>query len=779
MNRNRITYYFFVLFGGLLLWESCQNENSDTKSDVSGFVKGVVPEVVDFNFHVKPILSDRCFTCHGPDENTREAELGFHIKEMAFKALGKQQDRYAIIPNNSDSSALVQRIFSKDPDDIMPPPESNLVLEDYEKEILKKWIDQGAEWKQHWAFIPPVKNELPEVALTAWIENEIDYFVLKNIEDQNLEPSSKTNKEKLIRRASFDLTGLPPEQHEIEAFLKDDSEHAYEQIIDRLLSSDAYAERMAVDWLDIARYADTNGYQDDFERFNWPWRDWVIHAFKENYSYKKFITWQLAGDLLPDASMEQILATGFNRNHKITNEGGVIPEEYRVEYVSDRTNTFATAFLGLTMECAKCHDHKYDPLSQKNYYELYSFFNNVPEKGFYGNGEIQSPAITLTADMIREKLDFINALDSMNEISYMVMEEMNPPRQAHILNRGAYDKPTDPVQSSTPESVMAFTDEFERNRKGLADWLFHNDNPLTARVTVNRLWQQLFGNGIVATTFDFGNQGSLPTHPELLDFLALKFQEEEWDVKRMLKYIMMSATYQQSDVISSQLLEIDPENRLLARAPRLRLPAEMIRDHALKISDLLVDEVGGPSVKPYQPNGLWQETTGGGGGSTSKYVEDENDGLYRRSLYTFWKRTVPPPSMMTFDAASRDLCTVKRQNTSTPLQALVLLNDPQIVEASRMLAYKIIDENEDAVEERIANMFYLATSRRPDASEIDYLKSYFNEELNRFSENPKDAEAFLRVGNFQMEQIAEKPEMAAYASVASTIMNLDETITRG
>lgn len=759
---------------------SCNSGQTVDKSGIAQVLGEVVPDIIDFNFHVKPILSDRCFTCHGPDESTREADLAFHLKDMAFAGLGENGDRFAIIPGNADSSHLVQRIYTDDEDDVMPPPESNLTLSDTEKEILKKWIEQGAEWTNHWAFIKPDNTAPPSVNDNNWIESDIDRYILSKIESYNLQPSPKAKKEQLIRRAYFDLTGLPPSIKEVEAFVNDNKEGAFEKVIDHLLSTVAYAERMTADWLDLSRYSDTNGYQDDFERFNWPWRDWVIHAYQKNLPFDEFVTWQLAGDMLPEASLEQVIATGFNRNHKITNEGGVIPEEYRVEYVSDRTNTFATAFLGLTMECAKCHDHKYDPLSQKNYYQLYSFFNNVPEEGFVGGGQKAEPTITLTDEVIKEKVAFINTLDSVGEINYMVMREMDKPRQAHILNRGAYDKPTIPVNPNTPESILQFGKEYESNRLGLAKWLFSEDHPLTARVAVNRYWQQLFGTGIVATSDDFGNQGSLPSHPDLLDHLASKFQNDGWDIKSILKYIMMSATYQQATNIDARLLELDPENRLLARAPRLRLPAEMIRDHALTIGDLLVAEVGGPSVKPYQPKGLWQETTGGGGGSTAQYVEDEKDGLYRRSIYTFWKRTVPPPSMMTFDAASRDLCTVKRQNTSTPLQALVLLNDPQIVEAARMLAARSINKIENSVEGRIEYMFYLATSRAPNESETIVLRSYYNEELERYTNDTKAAEEYLSIGNYTVDQNdLDTSVFAAYASVASAIMNLDETITRG
>ncbi|MEM1123033.1 MAG: DUF1553 domain-containing protein, partial [Bacteroidota bacterium] len=425
------------------------------------------------------------------------------------------------------------------------------------------------------------------------------------------------------------------------------------------------------------------------------------------------------------------------------------------------------------------HDHKYDPISQKNYFQLFSFFNNVPENGLIQPyGAIPKPFIKLTQKEIDEQLTFINNLDTIAEIPLMVMEEMPKPRQAHVLNRGAYDQPTDPVFPNTPESVLTFGENLPKNRKGLAEWLFDEKNPLTARVAVNRLWQQLFGVGIVSTSDDFGNQGALPTHPELLDFLAIKFREDGWDEKAMLKYIVSSATYQQSAKANEQVLEIDPENQLLARASRIRLSAEMIRDHALKISGLLSKEIGGPSVKPYQPDGLWAETIGGGGGSLAKYIQDEGYKLYRRSLYTFWKRTVPPPSMMTFDASTRDLCTVKRQRTSTPLQALVLLNDPQIIEATRVMAQNIVSEVETP-EERIGQLFRLATSRQPTSDEVNTLKDYLAEELTYFEESPEKAEEYLNIGAYQMNYDLPEPEMAAYAMLASAIFNLDESISRG
>ena len=763
-----------LILGMFLLLIACAKTTSDEPTDYVVQQTQVVPDRVDFNYHVRPILSDRCYACHGPDEAARQAGLRLDIEEDAFIALGEKKDHYAIVKGSVKESTLVNRIYATDESLVMPPPESNLALEDYEKEILKRWIEQGAEWKTHWSLIPPQKSALPDVKNKDWAINEIDYFILAGIESQKFSVSETAAKEQLIRRLSFDLTGLPPSLEEIDTFLNDESPNAYEQLVDRLLNSTAYAEHMTAQWLDIARYADTHGYQDDLERIMWPWRDWVIHAFQENMPYDQFVQWQLAGDLLPNPTKEQILATGFNRNHKITQEGGVIHEEYRVEYVADRTQTFATAFLGLTVECARCHDHKYDPISQKDFYSLFGFFNSVPEKGVIGYDEIPEPKMKLTQKEMEEVLTFINNIDTLPEIEVMVMQDSVDTRQAFILNRGAYDKPTTPVKTETPAAVLSYPDDLPRNRLGLANWLTLKENPLTARVVVNRLWQQLFGNGIVSTSNDFGNQGALPSHPELLDWLAVKLIEENWDVKAILKYMVSSATYRQETKVTAKMLELDPTNQYLSRAPRLRLSAEMIRDHFLKISGLLVNEIGGPSVKPYQPPGLWQETTGGGGGSTAKYVEGSGDALYRRSLYTFWKRTVPPPSMMTFDASARDNCTVKRQRTSTPLQALVLLNDPQMIEAARVLAYRAAEESEASLDDRLNFIFRLATSRFPDEDEKASLKGYFGEELARFEQDPSAAKQLLATGYYPQKEFLSDAEMAAYTMLASTIFNLDE-----
>lgn len=765
----------------VILSFSCNSGVSTSETTNSSENRGKVPDKIDFTFDVKPILSDRCFKCHGPDKNAIEGGLSLNTAEDAYTALGKNKDHYAIVPGDVKKSELVNRIFTKDESLMMPPPESNLELNEYEKEVLKKWIDQGAEFKTHWAFIAPEKPTVPKTTNTTWAQNEIDQFVLSKLEHNGLEPNEKASKEKLLRRVFFDLTGLPPSVEQIESFVKNDSPSAYETIIDSLLNTVDYAEHMSSEWMDIARYADTHGYQDDFERIMWPWRDWVIHAFKENLPYDQFVTYQLAGDLLPNANAEQILATGFNRNHKITFEGGVIPEEYRIEYVEDRAVTFGTAFLGLTFECARCHDHKYDPISQKNHFELFSFFNNIDELGLTpgGAGKIPKPYMTITEKEKNGVLSFVQLQKTnMKEVPVMVMNEMQEIRPSYILNRGVYDQPTTQVYPNTPESILPFPDDYPKNRLGLSKWLFHKDNPLTARVTVNRYWQRMFGSGLVSSSFDFGNQGSLPTHPELLDFLAIKFRDEGWDARKILKYIALSSTYQQSTKVSKELQELDPENRLLARAPRLRLTAELIRDQALKISGLLNKDVGGPSVKPYQPDGIWEAVTGGGGGSTATYITSTGKDLYRKSLYTFWKRTVPPPSMMTFDAASRDLCSVKRQETNTPLQALVLLNDPQIIEASRILAKNAIDRNKET-NDQISYIFKQATSRAPDEAELTMLANYYDSMLQKVEGEGIEAQEYLSIGATEMNSNISVSQLAALALTAHTILNLDETITRG
>jgi len=780
--KKSIFSFLPLLTSLLLCFYSCQNKGPKITSISLSGLQEKVPDSVDFTFHVKPILSDRCFKCHGPDKNAIEGGLSLHTAAGAYMALGKAKDHQAIVPFKVTESSLIERINSTEANVQMPPPESNLSLSAYEKEILEKWISQGAAYKEHWSFIPPTPKTVPKID-TNWGTNEIDAFVLRKLSQKGLKPSATADKEILIRRVYLDLTGLPPSPEETKAFTANSDPAAYSKIVNRLLKTDDHAEHMTAEWLSIARYADTHGYQDDFERTMWPWRDWVIHAFKENMPYNTFVTYQLAGDQMPNPTQEQLLATGFNRNHKITFEGGVIPEEYRIEYVEDRTNTFGTAFLGMTLECARCHDHKYDPISQKNHFEFFSFFNNLDEKGLVSDrNEVPGPTMIISEEDMNGVLSFINnqqvvGMETKKEISVMVMKDMPSPRQTFVLNRGAYDQPLESVFPNTPEKILPFPSEYPKNRLGLSKWLFHKDNPLTARVTVNRLWQRFFGEGLVASSYDFGNQGALPTHPELLDYLAVKFRNDGWDLNKMMAFIVNSDTYKQESKITPEALELDPENKWLSRAPRLRMTAEMIRDQALSVSGLLVKELGGPSVKPYQPEGLWKETTGGGGGSTASYKVGSGSDLYRKSMYTFWKRTVPPPSMLTFDASNRDLCNVKRQETNTPLQALVLLNDPQIIEASRQLALRA-QGNTAGLSEQLDFMFMAATGRTPDSNTQKQLEALYNDMLQQVQNKGVNPEAYLSIGKKQLENFKGDPAFTALSLTAHTIFNLDQTITR-
>jgi hypothetical protein len=757
-------------------WQGCSERNATEKTTgVSNKGK------VDFNYHVKPILSDKCFACHGPDVKKRQADFRLDTEEGAFKALKSDSTHFAIVKGNSEESFLVKRIFSEDPAFRMPPVESNLVLTDQEKNILKKWIEQGAEFKKHWAFIPPEKPEVPEGSAD-WCVNELDHFVWAKLQDVGLEPNPQADKERLIRRVSFDLRGLPPSLEQIDRFLNDTSPEAYDRVVDELLASPAYGERWANYWLDVSRYGDSHGYQDDLPRVMWPWRDWVIHAFNKNLPYDEFVTWQLAGDLLPNATSEQVLATGFNRNHKITQEGGAIPEEYRTEYVVDRTNTFGKAFLGMSVECSRCHDHKYDPISQKDFYSIYSFFNNANEKGLISYGELPKPNIAITQTDVEGILHFINAktIKQKDTVKVMVMRD-DKPRKTFVLDRGVYDAPTEvEVSSNAPAAILPYDQEkYGTNRLGLAKWLFDEKNPLTSRVMVNRLWQEVFGRGIVPTSDDFGNQGLLPSHPELLDYLSVLFREKGWDIKWMLKFMVTSATYRQSSVSTNKHRRTDPDNMYLARSSRYRMNTEMIRDNVLFSSGLLHGEIGGPSVKPYQPDGLWEAIAVGiKGRGESEYIPDKGDKLYRRSVYTYWRKTIPPPSMLIFDAPMKEFCEVRRVRTSTPLQALNLLNDPQVLEAARVLGSALVEKKELTIEEKISSAFRRITSRRPDAGEIKILLESYQEEYERYTANPEEATKFLQVGAYPINTASNQVECAAMMHVICILYNLDEAISK-
>ncbi len=771
--------YFFILclitVGIASIVWNCTSVSAETSA---------MPDEVDFNFHIRPILSDRCFKCHGPDANKREANLRLDTPEGAYAALKDNPKAHAIVAGNPDMSAVFLRITAKDSSQIMPPVDSNLKLTQHEIDLIEKWIKQGAKYKPHWAFIEPQKNDVPK-ADEDWAINEIDNFVYSKMQEKGLKPNDEADKEQLLKRVSLDLTGLPPTLDMQERFMKDTSPNAYEKIVDELLKNKHYGEKMATYWLDVARYADSHGYQDDGLRTMWPWRDWVIHAYNDNYPYSKFLSWQLAGDLLPNPdgsgkpSKEMLLATGFNRNHKITQEGGVIDEEYRIEYVTDRTNTFGKSFLALTFECAKCHDHKYDPIAQKDYYSTFAFFNQVPEKGLFGTIDASyadPPNMAITDADVKSLLKFINKKDTA-KVMVMVMKDTSKVRTTYVLNRGNYDSHGDSVTYGLPKSILAYdTTRYGKGRLGLVKWLLDAKNPLTSRVYVNRIWAQFFGRGIVKTLGDFGMQGELPSHPQLLDWLAVDFREKGWNVKRLVKQIVMSATYRQSSVIRDKHLKTDPENIFLARASRIRLPAENVRDYVLSSSGILNEEIGGTSIKPYQPKGLWEVATSGRG-SLSRYVQDHESELYRRGMYVFIKRTVPPPTMLIFDASNRDQCEVQRVRTNTPLQALVMMNDPQMIEGSRVLAENLTLEK-GSLDEKLQKAFRKVLCRLPKDKEMAILKQYYENEAGLLKKDLKRAERLLNIGEYKHEPVKDKASAAALMQTIQMLYNMEEAIMR-
>ncbi|MBT6495516.1 MAG: DUF1553 domain-containing protein [Planctomycetaceae bacterium] len=986
-----------------------------------------------FNRDIRPILNDRCLACHGPDEKQRQADLRLDVRKLAVEA--------AIVPGQSAKSDLIARITSQDADIQMPPADSKQKpLSKDEIDLLRRWIDEGAKYQTHWAFIAPERPVAPAIQNKNWGRNPIDSFVLANLEKEGLTPSGEADRPTLIRRASLDLTGLPPSPQAVKEFVNDTSANAWEKAIERLLKSERYGEHLARYWLDAARYADTNGYQYDLEREQWVWRDWLIHAFNSNMPFDQFTIEQLAGDLLPNATDQQRLATAFHRNHPITIEGGVIDEEYRTEYVIDRVVTTSTVWMGMTMVCGRCHDHKYDPISQKEFYQFFAFFNQVPERGnngfapkinvasplttrrqqrinnqiaeaeqrlkkhpalsekkliewerrltnvvtnqwsvvvpatrvsqggatlevqadksilatgknpatetyelilqpntsavhairlealkhpsFVGGGtgrgsngnfvlsEIEFAAATKSTPDKFEPVKVASAEADYSQANYniklaidgkidrtgwavdgntkfedrvavftfakplladdvaqlrirlhhryggshhigrfrlaiaaqpvqevppdvagivqtaaanrttaqrerltevllerfgpkevqaatanlrslrnqraaltrtpatMVMTDRAAPRTTHVLYRGEYDKPREEVTSGVPAVFPSLPDGIPANRLALARWLVSANHPLTARVTVNRYWQQLFCTGMVKTTEDFGSQGEYPVHPELLDWLAVEFVKSGWDVKGLLKKMMLSATYRQSSRVTKESYERDPDNRLLARGPGYRLDAEVIRDSALKVSGLLVDRLGGPSVFPYHPPGLWQEINNRPGYSRT-YKQDANENIYRRSLYTFWKRTVPPPSMATFDAPQREYCVVRRSRTNTPLQAFVMLHDPQFVEAARQLGKRMMTEGGKTVDDRIAYGFQLCTARRPNAAERTVLKQMFDKRLRQYQADKKSAARLLSVGDSPTDETLDAAEFAAWATIGRVLLNLSEFVTKG
>jgi mono/diheme cytochrome c family protein len=723
-----------------------------------------------FNRDIRPILSTNCFACHGFDAKQRKAGLRLDTAEGAFNTT--ESGVIAIKPGDPKSSEVWHRINSADRDEQMPPPKSHKTLTTSEKEAIRRWIEQGATYQKHWAFEPPVRPLVPRVSAG----NPIDAFILDRLRREGLTPSSPADRETLLRRVSFDLTGLPPALEEIDAFLRDNSPAAYEKQVDRLLASPQYGERMAAFWLDLARYGDTNGYLHDILRTGWPWRDWVIQAFNQNMPFDRFVVEQVAGDLLPQATKAQVLATAFCRNHLITTEGGTLAAEYLNEYAADRVQTFTAAFLGLNFNCCRCHDHKFDPFTQEDFYSLEAFFNSITEKHAEND---QSPAYP-------PWIQIESPLWPQGEKpKVMVMQEATAPTRTFVLRRGQYDQPDQnrPVSRRPPIVFGHLPASAAANRLGLAQWLASRENPLLARVTVNRFWAQIFGTGLVKSVDDFGVQGEFPTHPELLDFLAREFQcvdgsgsASPWNVKRLMRLIVTSETYRQASSGMPELAAKDPENRLLGRFPRQRLNAEEIRDQALALAGLLAPRLGGPPTFPYQPDGLWEERANEAS-NTKVYKRGNGESLYRRSLYTFWKRTCPPPFMSVFDVPDRIQCAAKRTVTNTPLQALATLNDEQFLECAQQLAARTLRESKTD-DERLILLFRRATGRLPEPADLKTLRKGLSELRIRHRAAPADAEALLRPDSNRLNAKLDRTELASWMLVASVVLNLDETLVR-
>jgi len=735
-----------------------------------------------FGRDIRPILSDTCFKCHGPDAGARKAKLHLGDRASALKA-GVLSD-----------GEMLKRLLSEDPEERMPPLDAPRKLGAEDRAVLVEWLKAGGEWPEddrHWAFVPPVTPELPVVRDPGWARNGIDHFVLSRLDSEGLRPQPEADKTTLLRRVTLDLTGLPPTIGELDAFLSDQDEKAYENEIDRLLASPRYGEHMGLDWLDASRYADTDGYQNDRLRYMWVWRDWLIRALNSDMPFDRFVIEQMAGDLLPDRNFYTQVATGFNRNHRINSEGGSIPAEWIVEYVADRVETMGTMFLGLTLTCARCHDHKYDPIGQKDFYRLFAFFNNIAEAGLGPNNGNSPPFIKVPRswpDLSEKDKAFVEPAPAKITIqqtsvprpqpgasdTVMVLHELSKPRDTYRLERGRYDEPdkSEKLLPSTPGILGPWDKSWPGNRLGLARWLVAPGHPLTGRVTVNRIWQHYFGLGLVKTSDNFGLRGEPPSHPRLLDWLATGFIKNDWKLKALHRLIVTSSVYRQSSAASAELHRRDPENRILARGPRKRLSGNAIRDAALYASGLLVERIGGASVKPYMPPGIWASV------SNAKYKRDKGASLYRRSIYTYWRRTLPPPTLMTFNAAAREVCIVKMDQTTTPLQALASMNNIVFVEAARFLAERVLRPQGLNARDRISRAFRLVVSRPPRPEELKILLADLEYYLKDFKKRPAAARRLLAVGAKAFDEKINAARLASYALVANTILNLDETITQ-
>ncbi len=826
--------------------------------------KALTEEPVDFNRDIRPILAENCFYCHGQDSNKRQAELRLDLRELALQSS-------AFVPGNAADSSLIVRIHSTDVDEKMPPSKSNRKLSIDQIQLLERWVDQGASYSNHWAFIAPVRPGVPKVLKSDWPRTPIDHFVLSKLEAEGLTPSPEADRATLIRRLYIDLIGLPPTPSQVDAFVADKDSQAYEKLVDQLLGNEHYGERMALGWLDAARYADSNGFQQDGDTWQWIWRDWIVRAFNANLPFDQFTIWQLAGDLLPNATDDQKIASGFNRNHLLNGEGGAIAEEQRFVVLFDRIDTTATTWLGLTMACAQCHDHKYDPVTQVDYYSLLDAFNRVPETGvpqFYSSrirvgapfielpteenkfkfAEFESQIASLEKDAaplvdacylgwraglfadgepsdakglqassisvlkkpeaersdderkslekelrkyfddkmrstFNDKISVLGKLAGVRKQSadykanhlprVMVMSD-DKPRQSHVLSRGEYLKPADKVTFNTPAFLPPLSADAPRNRMGLAQWLMAPEHPLTARVQINRMWQNLFGIGIVKTSEDFGVQSEFPIHLKLLDWLSVEFRESGWDMKALQRLILNSATYRQSSRMTLDLRNRDIENRLYGRASRFRMPSLILRDWSLSAAQLLDNRVSGAPVYPYQPDGIWESLAITKERDFS-YPASSGHDLYRRSLYTFWRRTVGPANM--FDVSNRQTCRVRQTATSTPLHALTTLNDPTWVEAARVLAENSMHYS-TSLSDQLTYAFRNVLGRIPQESDLAHLQNAMQKQFAFFSDDPTAAQAFVEVGNASRDKALDLPTHAALSAVCLAILNLDETMTR-
>ncbi len=779
---------------------------------------------VSFNRDIRPLLSDRCFSCHGPDTKKRKAKLRLDLTTGKDGAYRTRDGTTALKPGSLDKSELWKRITTDDDDDVMPPPKAKKKpLSKEEKQLIKSWIEAGAPYEEFWAFIPPSLPKVPAVKNSAWSNQRIDLHVLQKLEPAGLKPSAEADKRTLIRRVSFDLTGLPPGRDELRAFLADKNPKAYENLVDRLLASQQYGEHMARYWLDLVRFADTNGNHKDFFRNTSPYRDWVIRAFNSNLGYDDFVRYQLAGDLFPDANGDQLAASGFNRLHLIIDKGTALPEESFFKNVVDRVTAVGISFMGMSVHCASCHDHKYDPLTQKDFYSLFAFFNNIDAAPETNGGEkngLQPPTARLGTAGQQKKLEEVKAslkkLDPLvqnakkialnekdakkkkqlmqkardlvskknvlvrqsNDLSRlmqtaMVMRERKTVRKTFLRKRGQYDDPGEEVTRNTPAFLPPMKKKGKvASRMDLAEWFVNRENPLTARAAVNRFWQQFFGVGLVKTSEDLGSQGEPPIHPELLDYLAASFLDSGWDIKALVKQIVMSKTYRQSSVATPAEFKKDPENRLLARGSRFRLDAEMVRDQILASSGQLVSTLYGKSVKPPQPPGLWKAVTMIG----ERYKADKGDAIYRRSVYTYWKRGMPPPQMTILNAPIRDACVARRERTNTPSQALLLLNEKEYIKAARNLARQALAEKGLDAAKRLDLVYETVTSKLPDEKERAVLEELVNDLQKRYGQSPELAEEIC--SGLTLDSAAEKAQLAAWTVLANAVYNLDITKTR-